>query len=126
MTSPMTDREIDRLQADSRQENTPIARSDRLSTTSATYGTVVSWTVAASTEGNLTEVALTVDNFGATQWRLSIGGVVQFTDRLYSVPVALPWGGNVMAAGTIVLLEARSPDGATAIVADGTITGTER
>ena len=125
MASSLTDREINRVQSDSRQANTPIARADRLSTTSATYGTVVSWTVTALLEGNLTEVAFTVDNFVATEWRLTIGGVVQFTDQVFSVPVALPFDG-LLASGTVVLLEGRSPDGATAIVADGTITGTER
>ena len=126
MTSPMTDREIDRLQDGSRQSNTPIARAGRLTTAAAVYGTVVSWTVTALLEGNLTEVAAMVDNFVATEWQLTIAGVVQFTGRVFQVAFALPFTDNLLDAGDIVLLEARSPDGVTAIVADGTITGTER
>lgn len=122
----LTDREVDLLEDSTQQAGTPIVRANRLSTTSATYGTVVSWTVGAGVIGDLHEIALTVDNFIATQWRLTIAGVEQFADRVYSVAVGLPFRTNRNAAAAVILLEARSPDGATAIVADGTITGTER
>lgn len=122
----LTDREVDLLEADTQQSGTPIARADRLSTSSSTYGTVAIWTVGAGVTGDLHEVALTVDNFTATEWRLTIAGVEQFTDRVFSVAVGLPFRTNRLASADIVLLEARSPDNATAIVADGTITGTER
>lgn len=105
---------------------TPIPFAGRLSTSSSTYATVISWTISASAEGDLAEIALIADILASTEWRITIGGTQRINNQVFQSAVTLPFLVNRLAAGTVVLVEARSPDNATAIVADATITGVER
>lgn len=126
---PFTDREIAVLTAISSNNDpagTPIAEEGRLPTASNVYATVVSWTVSAGNEGDLHELSMISDNLAATEFRLTIGGVEQWTNRVLQSTLSLPWRENRLATAVVVLLEARSPDNATAIIVDGSITGTER
>lgn len=123
-----TDREISLLQGSSDNTDptgTPVAIVGRLATSAAVYSTVVTWTVSAGNEGDLHEISMVTNNFSVTQFRLTISGAVQFTDRIIQTSLSLPWRINRLAAAAIVLLEAQS-DGVTAVVVDGSITGTER
>lgn len=129
MTSPLTDRELDLLGGLSltpQNTFTPISETGRLSTASSTYATVVSWAVAIGTLGILKEVSMTTDLVGDTEYQLSIAGVVKWTNRLFQSSLGIPFPDTPLQAGIIVLLEARSPDGATAVVVDGSISGEER
>ena len=101
-----------------------IASLSRYSGSATTYQTVVSWTVAAGKAGALTEVEMESDTYAKTLWQLTIAGVVKFTDKFIQGPLTLIFPDVNLAAGAVVLLEAKSSDG-TAIVADGTITGKE-
>lgn len=122
----LTDREISLLQAQTQQPGTPISRASRLSTSSSTYGTVVTWTIAAGQVGDLSEIGFISDLPASTQWRLTINGVVQWVDQIFQLGVTVPLGSNRLPAGAIVLVEGRSPDNVTAIVLDGTIAAVER
>ncbi len=126
---PLTDREISLFTAigdNSDPAGSPIVRESRLSTSSSAYGTIATWTVSAANTGDLHEVSMISDNFSDTEFRLTINGVEQFTDQVLQTGLSLPWRTNRLAAGAIVLLEGRSPDNATALLLDGSITGTER
>jgi hypothetical protein len=93
---------------------------------SAAYHDVVSWTVGAGKTGELSEIGLISNNLPKTYWRLSIAGVEQFTDLILQFPVSQPFPrGNRLAAGEVVLVQAKSVDGAT-VNAQGTIVGSER
>jgi len=103
---------------------TAITRLDRRSTSSTTYGTVVEWTVTAAKIGILQHVELWADDNAKTRWKLTIAGVVQFTDIELGTTLSLEWPDVRLAAGAQVLLEAKSSDGS-GINADGDITGKE-
>lgn len=107
-------------------EGTPIPFAGRLSTSSSTYATVISWTISAGAEGDLAEIAFFADILASTEWRITIDGTQRINNQVFPSAVAFPFLVNRLAAGAVVLVEARSPDNATAIVADGTITGVER
>lgn len=112
-------------QAASGGVGTPIPFVGRLSTSSSTYATVVSWTVGVGVEGDLREIALITDIFASTEWRITIGGTVRITDQVIQGALSLPFPENRLATGTVVLVEARSPDNVTALVVDASITGVE-
>lgn len=101
-----------------------LALLDRYSGSATTYQTVVSWTVPAGKAGVLSEVEMESDTYAKTLWQLTIAGEVEFTNKAIQGPLALIFPNVNLAAGAVVLLEAKSSDG-TAIVADGTITGKE-
>ena len=107
-------------------DGTPIPFAGRLSTASSTYATVISWTISAGVEGDLREIALIADILASTEWRITIAGTQRINDQVFQAAVSLPFLSNRLAAASVVLIEARSPDNVTAIVADATITGVER
>lgn len=126
---PFTDREISLLTAigsTTDPAGTPINRVGRLSTSSNVYADVAIWTVAALFTGDLHEVSMISDDLPSTEFRLEINAVEQFTDLLLQTALSIPWRGNRLVAGAVVRLQARSPDNATAIIADVSISGTER
>uniref|UniRef100_A0A6M3XSF4 Uncharacterized protein n=1 Tax=viral metagenome TaxID=1070528 RepID=A0A6M3XSF4_9ZZZZ len=97
---------------------------DRLSTSSTSYGTVVSWTVTTDKIGVLHCIEMESDNYDKTRFQLTIAGVVQFTDIQIGASLSLEYPDVKIAAGSEVLLEAKSSDG-TAINVDGDILGKE-
>ena len=97
---------------------------DRLSTSSTSYGTVVSWTVTADKVGVLHCVEMESDNYDKTRFQFTIAGEVQFTDIQIEASLSLEYPDVKLAAGSEVLLEAKSSDG-TAINVDGDILGKE-
>lgn len=99
---------------------------DRESTTSADFQEVVNWTIPADRIGQLDEVSMTSDTPATALWRLTIAGIVQWSDVLIQDPLNIKFpANNELEGDDEVLLEVRS-DGAIAIVADGSISGIER
>ncbi|MFC1935914.1 hypothetical protein ACFLX9_04085 [Chloroflexota bacterium] len=123
----LTDRETSLLNAETGlAEGVPISRVDRLATNdNVSYQQVVEWTVAAGSEGDLHEISLFSDDFSKTQFRLTIAGVQQWTDRVVGTSLSIPYRANRLPAGAQVLLQARSTDG-TLVTVDGSISGAER
>lgn len=106
---------------------TAISVTGRYSGILQDYQTVAEWEVSTGMVGDLEEVSLVTDQVAKTHWKLTIAGEEQWTDRLFYTSLAIPWrkGESEIAAGDKVTLEAKSTDG-TAIIADGSISGTER
>ena len=123
----LTDRELAKLNQQQVQSGTPIARvGNYAGADAAAYHDVVSWTVAALKVGKLKELSYISDNFPKTHWKLSIGGVQQFTDTILQSALTQPFPrGNRLATGAVVLVQAKSTDG-TAVNAQGSIAGSER
>jgi len=103
---------------------TAITELNRLTTSSTEYQTVVSWTVTAEKIGKLQFVEMESDNYEKTRFKLTIAGVVQFTDKQIEASLSLEWPKVRLAAEAVVLLEAKSSDG-TEVNVDGDIVGKE-
>lgn len=101
----------------------PIAKLNRYAGASINYQTIASWTVTSGRKGTLGEVSMVSDNYAATRFRLTIGGVEQFTEQQLPAVLSLPFPRNELQAGSVVIIEARSTG--VAIVANGSITGKE-
>lgn len=101
-----------------------VTKLDRLTTSDVEYDTVVTWTVTALKIGILRFVEMETDDYDLTRFRLTIAGVEQFTDIQIEASLALEWPDVKLAAGAIVLLEAKSSDG-TEVNVDGDILGKE-
>jgi len=101
-----------------------ITELDRLTTSSTDYQTVVSWTVSVAKVGILQFVEMESDDYEHTRFRLTIADEVQFTDVQLEEALALEWPCVKLAAGDIVLLEAKSSD-TTEVNVDGDILGKE-
>ena len=103
---------------------TAITRLARASPATTTYVTVVSWTVTAARIGMLRFVEFESDNYAKTRFRLTIAGKEQFADKQIEASLTLEWPDVKLAAGAVVLLEARSTD-TTTVNVDGDILGKE-
>ena len=101
-----------------------ITKLARLSTSSTSYQTVVSWTVTVKKIGLLRFVEMESDDYEKTRFKLTIAGVEQFTDVQIEESLALEWPDVRLLAGKEVKLEAKSSDG-TAVNVDGDILGKE-
>lgn len=129
MTSPMTDRELELLAGNSFATNVtylPVSETGRLAISANAYDTVVSWTIPAGSVGILKEISFVTDEVGVTQYQLTIGGVVKWTDRTFqSSNLTIPFPNTPLLELTVVLLEAQS-DGTVTATIDGAISGEER
>ena len=128
MTSPLTDRELELLAGSIAPGVTylPISETGRLAISANAYDTVVSWTIATGSVGILKEISFVTDEVGVTQYQLTIGGVVKWTDRSFqSSNLTIPFPNTPLPALTVVLLEAQS-DGTVTATIDGAISGEER
>ena len=99
-----------------------IVALDRLTTSSASYQTVVSYTVPASKTFLLAALEIACSDYTLGQFRVTIAGVVQFADEYLQTTFNPQFGNAHLAAGDVVLIEAKS-DGATSIDVDGAIEG---
>lgn len=96
----------------------------RLTTSSATYAEVISFTVPADRTFVLSALEIASSNYAKGQFRVTIAGEQKFADR-YLQTTFNPTFANVnLAAGQQVLIEAKS-DGSTSINVDGAIEGKE-
>jgi len=105
----------------------PIFRWDRQTIGALVWTELVRWDIPAGSTGDLGEISLATDNAAKTRYRVTIAGVDQnVPDVQLASLVRIPWAtGNVLAAGTSVVIEVLSTDG-TGVTVDGLITGTER
>lgn len=96
----------------------------RLTTTSSSYQTVASWTVATGKVGELKEILILSDNYAKTLFQVTVGSVTWATDwvKLSSMPIIFE--DLKLAAATIVKVEAKSSD-ATSVTVDAIIVGKE-
>ncbi|MBA7602862.1 hypothetical protein ES703_09958 [subsurface metagenome] len=101
-----------------------ITKLNRKPIAAMAYAEVVSWTVDDETIGVLRFVEFETDDYEKTRFRLTIAGVLQFTDIQIESSLTLEWPDVTLAAGDEVLLEAMSSD-ATPINVDGDILGKE-
>jgi hypothetical protein len=97
---------------------------DRLTTSSASYQTVISYTVPAGKVGILSGLEIAASNYTLAQFQVTIAGEVKFTDKYFQTPFNPTFPEVNLAAGDVVLIEAKS-DGATSITVDGAIEGKE-
>ena len=91
----------------------PISRLTDLSTSSTTYGTVLTYTVPAAKQAVIYGLELYSDNWPKSRWRLTVGGVVQWTDIELPASLNMTFSEARLAAAAVVLLEGASSDGTT-------------
>ena len=104
---------------------TPRSFVDRATTTSADYVDVARWDIPQDRRGSLYEVSMVSDTPALAQWRLTVADVVQWADVLLQTALTIPFRDNELPGDASVILQVKS-DGATTIVADGSIASTER
>ena len=104
---------------------TPRSFVDRATTTSADYVDVARWDIPQDRRGSLYEVSMVSDTPALAQWRLTVADVVQWADVFLQTALTIPFRDNELPGDASVILQVKS-DGATTIVADGSIAGTER
>lgn len=97
---------------------------DRLTTSSAVYATVVSYTVPAAKAAELSALEIAASDYTLAQFRVTIAGEVKFTDKKVQTTFNPTFPEVNLKAGDVVLIEAKS-DGATSITVDGAIEGKE-
>jgi|GEM_PF-2645489 len=105
----------------------PVLKVNRYSGTDLDWVELVGWLVPIGYTGDLHEISLLSDNDEKTRYRVFLANVDQQvpTDRQTSTPLTLPWERTILPGGSSIRIDVRSTDG-TAIVVDGTITGTVR
>jgi len=103
---------------------TVITKLARASPATTDYVTVVEWEVDEDAIGILQFVEMESDDYEHTRFKLTIAGVEQFADVQLEESLALEWPDVKLAAGDVVLLEARSTD-TTEVNVDGDILGKE-
>lgn len=101
-----------------------VTKLDYVSITDTDYNTIASWTVATGKKGVLHVVEMDTDTYSKTLFQLTIAGVVQFTGIQILAALTLSYPDVQLAAGSVVLLEAKSSDG-TDINVNGDIVGKE-
>lgn len=102
----------------------PAGDVDRYSGNALAYQELVKWTVTADRIGELKEVSLVTDDYANTTWKLVIGDTTVFEDIVIQAPLTIPFFDLRLAEAKEVILSCHS-DGATNIVADGSIVGKE-
>jgi hypothetical protein len=114
-------------EADATLVGLPIFRIRRQTIVAMVWTELVRWDIPAGSTGDLGEISLMSDIDAKTRYRVTIAGVDQnVPNEQLSSPFRIPWAtGNVLAAGTAVVVEVMSTDG-TGVTVDGLITGTER
>ena len=97
---------------------------DRLTTSSAVYATVVSYTVLVGKAALLSGLEIACSDYTKGQFRVTIAGEVKFTDKYLQTTFNPTFPDVNLKAGDVVLIEAKS-DGSTSINVDGAIEGKE-
>jgi len=97
---------------------------NRWTGTSASYQTVVSYTVPEGKKAQLSGLEIAASDYTKAQIRVTIAGVEQIADKYLQTPFNPVFPNVVLVAGDIVLIEAHS-DGSTSIDVDGSIEGKE-
>lgn len=108
---------------ESAQQQTQIVLPEQVSTNSASYQELASWTVTAGKSGKFKMASLFSDTPATGQFRLTINGKVIFADKKIQNILDLPFNID-MKAGQNIKLEGKS-DGAITVIFDGLIQGVE-
>jgi len=95
-----------------------------VTTSSSSYQTIKSWTVATGYVGVLVGVEMICDNFSIAQWKLEVDSVAVLEDDILQGEFTIPFPELKLAAGSVVTLSVKS-DGSTEIMADGNIDAKE-
>lgn len=105
---------------------TEVAAGDvsRYSGSLAAWQEVAKWTVSPEKTGELKEVSMITDDYVNTVFKLMVGATEVFTDLTIQSALTLPFFDLKLAPLTVVTLFCHS-DGATNIIADGSIVGKE-
>jgi hypothetical protein len=110
--------------ASSATETPAIKTEGKITNTDQTYQTLATWTVTADKAGILYGIELYSSSFSKTRFRLTIGGVEQYTDVEWPTAVNHFFAEARLPAETVVLLEGKSSDG-TSVDMWGIIEGKE-
>ena len=97
---------------------------DRWTGSSSSYSTVVSYTVPAGKTAILTTLEIACSNYLVGVFRVTIAGVVMFTDKYLTTHFNPLLSSVRLSAGQTILVEAHS-DGAISIGVDAVIEGRE-
>lgn len=102
-----------------------IAGYGNLSTSSASYQTVTSWTVAAGKGGVLSGIEIACDNYTIATWKLVVAGVTVFIGITIPSRLTKPFPNLLLAAGDVVIISVHS-DGVVTINTYADIDGKEQ
>ncbi len=94
----------------------------RLTTSSATYATVVTYTVPTDKTFVLSALEMASNDYTHSYFRVTIAGEVKFTDKQFQVSFNPTFAEVVLAPGSVILVEGKS-DGVSAVVIDASIEG---
>lgn len=105
----------------------PVLKVTRYSGGDQNWVELVRWDVPLGYTGDLHTISLLSNNDAKTRFRVFLANVEQDipTDRQTNTPQEHKWDRTVLPGGSAVWVEVRSTDG-TAIIVDGSITGTVR
>ena len=105
----------------------PVLKINRYSGVDTDWVELVRWSIPIGYTGDLHEISFSSNDDAHTRYRIFLANVDQQlpTDRQTSTPLTLPWDRTVLPGGSAVWVEVRSTDG-TAIIVDGSLTGTIR
>ncbi len=96
----------------------------RKTTTSTSYQTVATWTVAAAKVGELKEILIISDLYANTLLQITVGAVVWATDWVIQSSMPIIFEDLKLVAGAVVKVECKSSDG-TSITVDAIIVAKE-
>ncbi|GAH69946.1 unnamed protein product [marine sediment metagenome] len=105
----------------------PVLKINRYSGGDQDWVELLRWDVPIGFTGDLHEISLLSSLDAKTRYRIFLANIDQGipTDRQTLTPLSLKWERTVLPGGYAVWVEVRSTDG-TAIIVDGTLTGTIR
>ena len=96
----------------------------RTTTTSTSYQTVVTWTVATGYVGELKEILILSSDFTKSLFQITVGAVTWATDWVKKSSMPIIFEDLRLAAATVVKVECKSSDG-TSITVDAIIVAKE-
>ncbi len=105
-------------------ETAILETAGKVTTSSASYQTLASWTVSAAKIGKLIALELAASDYTKAQFRITIGGVVKEADWVLPAPWSGIFGETRLDTAIVVLLEGKS-DGTNSIDLWGVIEGKE-
>lgn len=98
--------------AEEAANETPVSKTEgKVTNSDQTYQTLATWTVTSTKVGVLYGVELYASNFSKTHFKLTIGGVVKWTDKELPAALNINMANTRLPASTVVLVEGKSNDG---------------
>jgi len=103
---------------------TPISKLNKVTTTSTTYQTLITYTVPADTNFICYGIEFYASPMAKGRFRLTIGGEEQWADQELPTAVNVHFAAARLPAATVILLEGKSSDG-TSVKLWGALEGKE-